>query len=42
MTILQMRAESVKVDEEWVLLIMEAKELGLSKEEVLAFLRGKG
>ncbi|WP_377887455.1 anti-repressor SinI family protein [Alkalihalobacillus sp. R86527] len=31
--------EKVKLDDEWVFLILKAKELGLSVEEVKSFIR---
>ena len=34
-------AEQLKIDPEWVLLMLKAKELGLSIEEIQAFIRSR-
>lgn len=31
----------VKLDDEWIMLILKAKELGLTAEEVKSFIRGE-
>lgn len=33
--------ESVEFDTEWIQLILEAKNLGITKEEIQSFLKGK-
>lgn len=35
------QVKEIKLDAEWIQLILEAKALGISKEEILSFLKGK-